>query len=565
MTRDLRLKTKSTKSDMKTMAPIQRLQVSTADLPVSRRVWLRLQQLGVGVMFLSGIVQLGIESTLANFLCVLICLTCPFIVIWLVFRTGTAKQHPIPVISIMLYVASYMILPLLAKTQELQPLTYNLAVPAQSFALAAVGGFTLAISYLIYSSSKTLARMSHILSTRVFEPLCVFRSPTDQQLWMMGAVGALATVYMLATGVLFEKVHHDDVTLTRLAQGFMPLQFAPFLILARHLFSEEEGNSRSKPFLLLQFGIVVVLGMGLNGRALMALPIVNLGVWALLGAILGIRPITGKGLRRVLIFSVIAMLLMPVVADLATAVVVARATRHKTTAVQLIQTTVESMSKKSELENARARLETKKGNDIYVHNEILSRFIDIKFLDLMLDWGKDISPVEQRDIENLAVTKVIQIFPAPITTALGLSVNKDLAYNQKSFADYFYDERYATPDLVARRTGNVLVVGLLLHGLLFFPLFALAGLVMFTTFDSFIVIYKSRKGSLDPRRFICISPAALVNIYPICGAFLSLNSHDSEIYYLTWIVRDLAQMLILYWFVFKITAAVSSLFTARRG
>ena len=97
---------------------------------------------------------------------------------------------------------------------------------------------------------------------------------------------------------------------------------------------------------------------------------------------------------------------------------------------------------------------------------------------------------------------------------------------------------------------------------MFFPLFAVVAMIMFTTFDAFIVRYGNKLPQGEGgRNFICIAPIALMNIYLICGAFLALNSHDSEIFYLTWIVRDVEQLAILYFIVFKLTGALSSLFS----
>jgi len=536
--------------------------VDRGTLPVPKSVWKNLIQIGIAALCFAAAVQLAIESTPENLICVSLALVTPVVLSWVLLKQRNNKDHPIPLIAVHLFLIANMTLPLVVKTLELEPLTYNLAVPLMTYGLTAVGAVTLTLSYIVYVSSRSLARFRHFVSAKIYTPFCLFRPPTDLQLWMMGGLGAMATVYVLLTGTLFEKVHHSDVTFARFMWGFTPFAYAPFLILARHLFTDETRVSRMKPLVIVQFFVIIGLGMGLNGRSPMLMPLVNLGVWLALGTITGITRVTRAGLRNFVIVMCLAIAFAPLASDLATAMVLARSARQKVGAFQIMQSTVENLSKKSELEHQRAQEETQKGNDIYVHNEFLSRFIDIKFLDLTLDWTKDMTPLEKRVFTDLAVEKAWDILPTPVAGFFGIKTSKDVQATQKSFADFLYDEKYGSEDLVSHRAGNVIAIGLVLHDIFFFPLFFIVGLVLFPFFDAFLVKLGNNPQSGSQRRqFLCFSPLILFNIYLVCGAFLSLNGHDSEIFYLAWIIRDLPQMIILYFVLFKLTGWASAVAT----
>jgi hypothetical protein len=251
----------------------------------------------------------------------------------------------------------------------------------------------------------------------------------------------------------------------------------------------------------------------------------------------------------------------PVATDFATAMVVARTARQKVGAVDLFKRSLEAMGQKSELENERAKEETLKGNDVYVHNEFLTRFIDVKFLDLSLEWTKHMTPLERRAFNDLAIERTLEILPSPIAAALGVKIDKDVSSNQKSFADFLFDNRYDAQTLVSHRTGAFVAFGLVFHDALFFPILAIFCLALFPLFDSFVIKMRKTMPNGEQIEYVSIAPVALCNIYLICGMFLALNAHESEIFYIQWIFRELPTIVIFYWILFKVSGYMTAMIT----
>ena len=529
--------------------------------PASLRI---LWRVAFGILVICSAIQISIDTTVANFTCVVISLAVPLLVTKIVDPGKNIKKHLFPTISVLLYMLSNLTLPLAIKTLDVEPLTYNLALPMQTFALTAVTALTLAFSLRLYASLKGAARARSFLSKRFFAPLCAFRVPTEGQLWLMGLIGIAATLFVIVSGGFNDISHKErgNVEVAHLAYWFSSFTYAPFLLLARHLIAGQQENSRRNWLLFLQFTAVVALGLGMNGRAAIVLPVVNMGVWFLLGAVSGVKPLTKLALRNILVITGLCIVVSPLLADFATGMVLARATRDKASAIQLVTSSLDNMANKGEVEHKRAELETHKGNNTYAHNEFLSRFVDIKFLDLMLDWSSTITPLEKRDFIDLATVKIWNIIPSPIAVALGSGSDKYAAASQKTFADFFYNERYAKENLVGKRTGNFIAVGLILHGFAFFPFLVLVALCLFTAFDAMIVYVVRTDESGVQSRVLSISPLLLINAYLVAATFSATNGHDSEIFFIQWLIRDLPQSVVLYFLVFQLTRIVSSIGSA---
>jgi len=243
----------------------------------------------------------------------------------------------------------------------------------------------------------------------------------------------------------------------------------------------------------------------------------------------------------------------PFAQDLATAMVIVRSSRQKTGPVDLILKSLDYVSHKDELQRKREQSESQKGwSEVYVHNVFLSRFIDVKYHDNSLAIEENLSGSEKDGLNEFAVQKAWSILPTPVANFFGVEINKD-TLGKESFGDFLYASSTGQESL-GLKAGSYIANGLGLHGLLFFPILALFCVVLFTLFDSFVVkaVEDSQNGG-PPTESLLVSPIALLNVYLLCGMFLGLNGHESEVAFLAWIVRDFGQMVILYFVIFKIT------------
>lgn len=535
--------------------------IDKGSIPVPPKVWRWVIQTSIIFLVIATGIQFGIESTVENVVCACIALVAPLLLSAIMVKRGGFKSHPLTVVSIFLFFLSNLILPLIIKTMDLEPITYKLQVPMMTFGLNALVAATLVFVYLLYAGNKQIGRIRHFISTKIYAPLAVFEPPTDFQLWFMGFFGAMATVYVLMTGTLYEKVHTKDVTLAHFVWTWAGFAYAPFLILARYLFERVNSNTKARPYVIIQFLIIGGLGVGMNGRAPMVMPLVNIGVWIIIGIMTGLSRVRMGGLRNFVLFTVLIIGFAPIATDFATAMVVARAAREKVGAMEVASRAIDAMGQKSQLEQERSKEESVKGNDVYVHNEFLTRFIDVKFLDQSLYWTLDMNNIEKKQFNDLAIERAWEIFPTPIAKAVGIDIDKDKRGNQKSFADFLFDARYSTNDLVAHRTGSFIAFGLVFHDIAFFPIFGLFCLILFMLFDSFVIKVRGTGDDGKPLEYVRVAPIALCNIYLICGMFLALNAHESEIFYVQWIFRDLPTMVIEYFILFWMAKAVANVTT----
>jgi hypothetical protein len=371
------------------------------------------------------------------------------------------------------------------------------------------------------------ARPSHGILRGLLNWAGVYQVPSAAALWGMGAVGILGFVMSTRTGVL-----------AHVGSAINFLTWAPFLI---PIYLREKGdsycNARLNKTLLLGYtGVVVLLGLGLNVRVIMFIGLITISFLYLLIGLRSSAPVTKRALMQLGVVSVVLLALSAPVSSLATAMAIARGSRGKVPATEMIRRTIavwRSPTIRDAYKNEQKGSIYAVYDEHYIANPILARLVETKFHDNALHFAGLLKTPQARE----RVTAVTGDFlwatlPTPILDAMGVEVDKSvLTY---SMGDYLaYLSRGVR--LGGHVTGSMFAQGQVIMGPLFPFVYALICFAVYGLSDLLTVRTRGRQASL--------SAVAMMSLW-----FYFYRGITSEAVsnLFVFIVRDWEQTLIIY-------------------
>lgn len=511
------------------------------------------RRLALWSVLLCAFSQLLIDASGVNVICVFIVTTISAVTFHLVIKGSVFRMLPLPALIVLGFNTSTMSGALIAQTLSQRSLVYNLQVPTITFALCALFQISLLVALFIFLSSSSLRSKIHTINRRVFGRMGIMQAPSSAQLWIIGFVGSAAMLWS-ASNAHGDTQQYGNVGAKFIA-GMSYLAFAPFIIpILNKLYPTSRASSSAKAsnwFLLGYMVMLMVIAMVRNSRGTFMIGFTNLGVAIMLLMLLGQLRVTARLRRGLVIGAVIALMVAPIMADLAIAMVVVRGERTEVSGTKLVTLTLAAFNDKSALEQYRKAVAALAGDgdydENYLTNPFVARFVNTKFFDKTLSY-EDVRMGARADmLWTVTLDKIGAILPTPVLNGLGIGINKENL--QFSMGDALYNAQTGA-GLGGYKTGSPIGHGMGLMGIFVFigviPLF----LLVFMAVQSLTLAVGS---------FIVISPVILLQLMPLYG----LAAGDSLLEPIGLVLRTLPQNILIYWMVFQLTHWMSK-FRQRR-
>jgi hypothetical protein len=343
----------------------------------------------------------------------------------------------------------------------------------------------------------------------------------------MGLVGMMGFVLSTREG-----------TIGHVGSAFQFLTWAPFLI---PLFVKEVGDSycnvRLNMILLIAYtGAVALLGIGLNVRVIIFIGVITVSLLYLLIGLRSSVPVTKRALIQLGIVAAVLLALSVPASSLATAMAIARGSRGKVPATEMIRRTI-AVWRTPALRDAYKK--EQRGSiyavydEHYIANPMLARLVETKFHDNALHFAGLLKTEQARDrVTAMTGDFLWAILPTPMLEDLGVKVDKGvLTYSMGDYLAYLS----RGVKLGGHVTGSMFAQGNLIMGPLFPFVYALICFAAFGLLDLLTVRTRDRKASL------CALAMMLLWIYFYRG-ITSENLSNMAVF----IVRDWEQDLLIY-------------------
>jgi hypothetical protein len=386
-----------------------------------------------------------------------------------------------------------------------------------------------------------------MINRQVFGRLGIMQAPSPAQLWIMGLVGSAAMLWS-ASGMYADSEQYGD-TGSKFIAGLGYLAFAPFIVpILDTIFPSTRlsPTAKASKWLLLGYLLLLVfIAMIRNSRGTFVMGIANLGMAALLLLLLGQLRVTAQLRRGLVAGAAVVLLLAPILADFAIAMIVVRGVRTSVSGPELVSLTLAAFNDKPVLEQYRRMEEVIAGrgdyDEEYLSNPFVARFVNTKFFDNTLSYEEVRSGSDADALWTVTLDKIVTILPTPLLRGLGISINKeDLQF---SMGDALYNA-HTGATLGGYKVGSPIGHGMGLMGYLVFvaavPLFLLAFMAV-------------QSLTLSVGSFVVISPVILLQVMSVYG----LAAGDSLLDPINLMLRTLPQNILIYWMVFQCTRWVN--------
>jgi hypothetical protein len=391
--------------------------------------------------------------------------------------TDAMQIQPLSTFALLGFCVTTQLGALLAQTAAWTALRSSLYDPLYTFGtLAFYQAIAIAVhatyTFLLMSKQPGIAPVRWIL-----DGAGLYRIPEPGVLWIMGVIGLASFGFYGKAGVV-----------SKVMDAFHLLTWAPFLI---PIYLQEAGpaycNARKMaPFIILFALAICLLGMAVNARGIMFFGAVTIGLAYLVIGLRSTAPahVSRPVLLKIAVLAVAGIALAGPVADLATAMAIARAHRGKISPVEMIANTFDAWRNPYLIAQYRAydKAAVRTAYDEnYIANPMVARFVETKFHDNSLHFaGMLTSDDSIARLRSVSIASLWAILPAPIINALHVSVDKgDLNF---SMGDYLVYLSRGLP-LGGRKTGSIFAEGMVLLGPLFPILYAGLCLVTYKIMD----------------------------------------------------------------------------------
>lgn len=499
--------------------------------------------------------QLLIDASGSNVISVLIVAIMSIVTFHFLIRSSVFRALPLPALLVLGFNVSTMSGALIAQTLSLRPLDYNLHVPLITFASCALFQISLLVALFIFLSSPTLRTKVRTINRRVFSPMGLMQAPSSAQLWIMGLVGSAAMLWS-ASDMAGDMNNYGNVG-AKFVAGLSYLAFAPFIVpLLDKLFPSSRTSSTAKASKWLLLGYLVLLvfiAMVRNSRGTFMLGIANLGIGVFLLMIMGQLSVTARVRRGLVIGAVTVLMVAPVAADLAIAMVVVRGERSEVSGTKLLTLTLAAFNDKSALEQYRKAAAIIAGggtyDENYLANPFVARFVNTKFFDNTLSYEAVRAGTHASKLWTITLDKIGALLPTPVLNGLGIDIKKENL--QFSIGDALYNAQ------TGAALGGYKVGSPIGHGM------ALMGLGVFiAAIPLFLLVFMSLQSlTLSVGSFVVISPVILLQLMSVYG----LAAGDSLLNPINLMLRTLPQHILIYWMIFQLTRWVIALRQRRPG
>ena len=484
--------------------------------------------------------QFLIDPTSENIASAAIVMLSSIIVLVYLAWSSALDTTPLQAFSLFGLCVTMLLGALLVQTAAWTPLRSSLYDPLGTFsALAFYQGIALLalITYRYFSSAaRGEATASNGVFRRLLESLGIYQIPPAKALWFMGVIGFVFGLFL----------SRFDGILARVAAGANFLAWAPFLI---PLYLLEVGdsycNAKTNQILLGIYAVLIgILGLAINARGIMFVGVVTVFLLYLLVGMRSRALLTRQMFLRLGGIGVLGLLLAGPMSSLTTSMAIARQWRGRVSTVEMIGTTLD-VWRRPKLIEAFIRERDAGGpqytayDEHYIANPMLARFVATKFVDNSLHFAAGISTEDARTrMREMTVNFLWAALPGPVLRILHINVDKDdLGF---SMGDYLGYLSRGLP-LGAHKVGSMFAQGTVTLGPLFPFVYAGICLVFFALME--LLTIRKAHGVAT------ITTLAMLEIWQY---FSSGLSYEAFHYVTNFVVRNFAQMAIIYAFTYGV-------------
>ncbi|QNI66418.1 hypothetical protein [Synechococcus sp. BMK-MC-1] len=470
-----------------------------------------------------------------------------FLVFFDAVRSQRFYCYPLSTIVVIGFGITLQLGPLLFTALEGHPIIYNLSVPVATFGHSVLSSLICLLAHAIYRRSKWLLYVRK-RAQGIFHQLQVFRPLSTNEVLIMGLLG----LFSLGFRQWLPAIAGASIVLTKFIQGFQFFSIIPIAFFLKYLWSQEPVTSsisfrKSLLILLVFMALIVLVGLGRNSRSAFVVPLACLFLGLGLEWIYGLIKLR---LASVLAIGLAFVLILPIVTDLATAMILVRDQRRNISAAELLTYTLDSFQNKDALAEKRF-IDRSTGADwdeTYISNIFLARFANAKYPDNSLENAARLSSAARDEMASYQGLMLLSTLPTPLLSLVGVSASEKLEINSYSVGDKLYHLASGSPyALGGFRVGHFSGTGMAGYGFAYLGLLLVAMVLIFPLVDSHALT--TVHGSvLSPQ----ISVVAITQLF----AWLTISNTGSVVLLLAFILRGFIQPVLLFalvhWLLFRI-------------
>jgi hypothetical protein len=340
-----------------------------------------------------------------------------------VFKREIICQSPFSFLA-MLGLFLFMYLPILATLCDGHPISFGMIQPIKTFCLQFI---YFCITILAFHFSNRFSKKHRGIS-KLLNRVGYFTPPTHKQIWILGFLGILPKIYLM-----LNQFGEEMTTGGGFANMLSFFAYAPVTLLFHELYGGKKYNHPKQVYFYIAF--LAVLGIATNSRNQV---LYVLATWLLISMIHFIiyKPIISvKSLRKTFGTIIFIALFIPVLADLAFAMVTVRGERYGITAQELFKKTWELYTDKEQLNKLKnlADRDTRimalqnmrtNWNEYYVNNIFLQRLCNYRVVDATIYHAEN-AGIPNSTMQEDLITKLKITYPTPIVQLLFGNIKKE--------------------------------------------------------------------------------------------------------------------------------------------
>ena len=357
------------------------------------------------------------------------CLT--FIIGWGVLSSFAMKQRYVnkcflPFMALFGLGICFFFLPLLMTLIEGKPLTFRFQCPYFTFNYQLINLLMLILAYrcCLYFYKPTN------LLTNIWSKIGYFTAPTDKQIWVMGVIGIISQIILLAIMGTDDAKAENLGAMGHLLGVTKVFGSFPVLLLFKNLYSKEITSKVSKRPIIIYLLVLALLGLATGKRTTIFSSFVTI-------AMCYIVPLFSENkklfTRRTLVLSFIGIYLVTgPIADLAAAMALGRDNSEHTSSSKTFDNIVRLYQDKEKLNMMYKTflLTTDNGGDnlsgwseYYVDNIMMDRFCNLRVCDMTIDYARKLG-FDNEVMHDYMKNQILFVLPTPLLKAIGIEINK---------------------------------------------------------------------------------------------------------------------------------------------
>jgi len=516
------------------------------------------------IILLFGLLQVCFHFDTVNILCVFMAQIGWIITDAYLFTGINFSKFTLSSVVILGFSITQFLFPTIFTFVDGNALTNNLNFPTDVFIHSLLGLLVLIVCHKIYTQRVIGNKFNRkIRWQKVLVNYDFFTLPTEKQLWIMGFIGQIATIFqMIFTSPSVSAAGDGGTVAAKFLVGFAVFSAAPYFLVLKRMY----GNYDEKPVKKFAFKIAaytilqIVVGIISNSRGAFMGHLTGLGICYFISLLMGKYSIKKVTPFKVVLFFVGLNLILTPLTDLSLAMVAVRAERKEVKGLDLVKITLEAYGDKANIKRLKSTYEKVGSTDDdysenYLNSIFLSRFCNLKFNDNSLESYIKIGGIDNQ-MQEYAYNRLIAIFPTPFLEFIGVKIDKS-SFTGTSFGDYIYFRAGGPNALGGLRTGHFAGVGMVTFGWWYLLLLAIGLFPLYFLFDLFVICkpqvdYFDNENSQDST----ISLAGLISITLIFTFLGCSTSGESITNIFTFLIRGWIQLVALYIILFKITKLI---------